>query len=207
MNTGSFEFLPEKAIWWPSKATLVVSDVHIGKAAHFRKSGIAIPSAVNDDNLRRLNFLLTKLKPERMLILGDLVHSTRNKEWDDFVAFRLSFRQLDFTLVKGNHDVLPEHAFHSAEIHTRPTLEEEGFFFSHEPLSSVQQPLLNVCGHLHPAVMLKGNARQRVKLSCFWLSKSHLVLPAFGSFTGSSVIKPLLSDRVFAVVDNKVVEV
>lgn len=32
-----FLLLQEKAIWWSATKTLILSDLHFGKAAHFRK--------------------------------------------------------------------------------------------------------------------------------------------------------------------------
>ena len=36
--------LPERALYWPAQHTLIVADLHWGKAGHFRKNGIAIPA-------------------------------------------------------------------------------------------------------------------------------------------------------------------
>lgn len=204
-----FEFLPGKAALWPAKNTLIVADVHIGKAAHFRKAGIAIPSDVNRDNLWRLSALLLDYRPERLLILGDLVHSHYNREWDDFIEMRRYFANCDFTLIKGNHDVLPLAAYRDEAIHVHSSLEEENLHFIHEPTESKTQEglTIEVCGHLHPAIKLRGTARQSLRLPCFWMTQQRLVLPAFGTFTGMMAIQPKRSDRVFAIAGEQVVEV
>ena len=38
--------LPEKAVWIDSMGVLLIADLHFGKAAHFRKSGIPISEKV-----------------------------------------------------------------------------------------------------------------------------------------------------------------
>ena len=78
------ELYPERCLWWEKERTLIVSDIHLGKAAHFRKHGIAIPGDVNADNLKRLEALILRHQPDRLLVLGDLFHSSLNAEWHDF---------------------------------------------------------------------------------------------------------------------------
>ena len=55
-----------------------------------------------------------------------------------------------------------------------------------------------IAGHLHPAIILRGRANERVRLACYWFGELVGVLPAFGSFTGSAIISPAAGDRVFA---------
>lgn len=197
-----FVLLPEKALWWPETKTVIVSDVHIGKAGHFRKSGIAIPSDINRENLWRLAGLILDHKPERLLILGDLSHSYHNQEWDDFADMRAQFSQCAFQLVRGNHDILPEELLRQARINSTPLLEEHGFSFTHAP-----EPTrgYNISGHLHPAVVLKGGGRQRIKLPCFWFGRLGAVLPAFGAFTGTHPISAQKEDAVYVITESRVI--
>ena len=90
-------YLPEK--------TLVISDVHLGKAGHFRRYGIPIPTEVNQDNLSRLSQVIAQFNPEKLLFLGDLFHSETNSEWDDFEHWRRQFSALSMTLILGNHEL------------------------------------------------------------------------------------------------------
>ena len=39
----NFVLLSSGAIYWIEKATLMLADPHLGKIAHFRKNGIAVP--------------------------------------------------------------------------------------------------------------------------------------------------------------------
>jgi metallophosphoesterase superfamily enzyme len=50
--------LPEKAIYWKSRKALLIADLHLGKAGHFRKHGIAVPGRVEQNNLCRLSGLI-----------------------------------------------------------------------------------------------------------------------------------------------------
>ena len=53
LATHEIEILGEKLIltnqrvvFWPKESALILSDLHIGKTAHFRKNGIAIPKNI-----------------------------------------------------------------------------------------------------------------------------------------------------------------
>ncbi len=39
----SLQLLPQKALFLPEESILVLGDLHLGKAMHFRKAGIIIP--------------------------------------------------------------------------------------------------------------------------------------------------------------------
>ena len=45
-------FTNQKAIFWEREKTLIISDLHVGKSAHFRKSGIAVSSEILLDDLK-----------------------------------------------------------------------------------------------------------------------------------------------------------
>ena len=43
--------LPDKCMFWKEHNSLILADLHIGKAGHFRKAGIPIPSHIHIDDL------------------------------------------------------------------------------------------------------------------------------------------------------------
>ena len=67
--------LPQKAIYIEALRSLLVSDVHLGKAETFQIQGIPIPNTINQITLGRLQTLCHELEPEILFILGDLFHS------------------------------------------------------------------------------------------------------------------------------------
>ncbi|WP_332911906.1 hypothetical protein [Algoriphagus boritolerans] len=77
----------EKAVWMPALKVLLIADLHFGKAAHFRKSGIPIPEPIHDADLSQLNKLQEELQPTQTYFLGDLFHSDWNSQWDYFNVF------------------------------------------------------------------------------------------------------------------------
>ena len=99
--------LPEKAIFWKEKKKLIISDLHLGKAGHFRKAGIPIPQGIHRGDLERLETITRKYSPEEIIFLGDLFHSKWNREWQEFSVWRENNKVIKLQLVKGNHDIIP----------------------------------------------------------------------------------------------------
>ncbi|UII30003.1 ligase-associated DNA damage response endonuclease PdeM [Fulvivirga ulvae] len=208
IRDNTFSLYPEKAVLWKAKGVLLISDLHLGKVNHFRRSGIAVPHSPNDQNIERLITLLQQLKPERVLFMGDLFHSHYNPEWEVFGQVLKYFPAISFELVMGNHDIMSDYQYvkHQLIIHKKP-LEMDTFMMSHEPLEEVPEGYYNFAGHIHPGVQLRGRGRQGVKLPCFYFGDKQALLPAFGEFTGLYKIKPKEGDRVFVIVDNNVLRV
>jgi DNA ligase-associated metallophosphoesterase len=198
--------LPEKAIFWPEKNVLLIADLHLGKANHFRKHGIAVPTLRK--NLEILAALIGYWKPGRVIFLGDLFHSDHNASWDAFGACIRRF-PISFELVKGNHDILPEEEYRKFGIKIyEEFLNEKPFLFSHIPLEEKNIPAgaYVLAGHIHPGIRLFGNGRQRLRLPCFCFGESQGLLPAFGEFTGLHVLEPGKKEQVFAVAGDDVVK-
>jgi metallophosphoesterase superfamily enzyme len=61
-----------------------------------------------------------------------------------------------------------------------------------------------LAGHIHPAAVLGGRARDRLRLPCFHLGPQVGVLPAFGAFTGMHVMQRGAEDRVYVVAGDAV---
>ncbi len=196
---------PFKAMHWPSRDTLIVSDLHLGKIHHFRNAGIFLPEPAAMDNYERLSALLMQFEPARLLILGDLFHSDYNIDWKIFSELRHTFASVQFELVIGNHDILEEDLFASNGIQVYQEVWRHGpFVFSHFPIESEEYCL---CGHIHPGVRLVGLSRQSLRLPCFYFGQALGILPAFGTFTGTTLIQPEEGDRVFVVSEDQIREV
>lgn len=192
--------LPEKAIFWKKERALILSDLHLGKAGHFRKHGIPISGKIHKKDLEILNRLIESHQPSAIYLLGDLFHSFENNEWSDFLTFLDVHESIDFTLVEGNHDILKNYP----EALTCVDLLEIGpFSFSHEKIDS---PLYNLSGHIHPGVRVRGKGRQQITMPCFYFSSHFGVLPAFGQFTGVANLKVHPTDRVYGVAERRVIE-
>jgi metallophosphoesterase superfamily enzyme len=84
------------------------------------------------------------------------------------------------------------------------------FLMVHKPLSDNALQQVNdyvFCGHIHPGVSLKGRARQHLTLPCFSFGNRQAIFPSFGKFTGKVAIRNQKTDRIFAIVQNKVMAI
>lgn len=200
--------LPSGGIVWPQERTLFVADIHVGKGAAFRSFGLAIPSGTTRSTLDKLS---VDLQPpiERLVILGDLWHARQGRtpevelmleEWRDRNS------EIHVVLVEGNHD----RRSGPPRRELRFEVVDEGhrigpFLCRHHPAADPQGYVL--AGHLHPAMRLEGRGRQSLRLPCFWLGPTVGVLPAYGDFTGASVIDASTDDRIFVLTGEAVLEV
>lgn len=202
--------LPERALFWPRAATLVAADFHWGKGATFRAAGIPIPVGATSDDLSRLDAALLRTCARRLVVLGDLFHARAGRIATRTLAELRRWRELrsglEILLVRGNHD---RHAGDPPEDLRINCVDAPAyvppFILRHEPASSPEGYTL--AGHVHPGVVLYGQALQRERLPCFLLSRRVAVLPAFGSFTGLGIVEPGPDDRAFVVGDGEVIEI
>lgn len=208
LQDNNFLLTAGRSIFWEEEKTLILSDVHLGKAGHFRKSGIAIPQTIFKEDMQRLLAQLQYFKPLELLIIGDLFHSTANKEHEFFLKWRNDFLSIPIHLVKGNHDILKKEWYKSAGIvvHNKDFL-RCNFTFTHD--INCCEENYNYCfsGHIHPGIRFRGIGRQTLQVPCFYFGKKYAVLPAFGKFTGTYPIDPKPGDTVFALADNSVIKV
>jgi DNA ligase-associated metallophosphoesterase len=204
--------LPHRCAYWPRERTLFLADSHLGKTATFRDAGIPIPRGTTSTDLTRLADALDLTGAQRLVVLGDLLHHKRGLDTptiDAFTAWRAQRPDLHIALVRGNHDRAagdppPEWRI---ECLTGP-VDLAPFRLVHEPPEDdepVDAPTL--AGHIHPCVRLHGAGRQSMRAACFHFSKNLALFPSFGSFTGSHRVSPRVGDRVYAVGDDRVIEV
>lgn len=205
IQAEEFWLLPEKALYWPEQKTMVVADVHVGKAAHFRKNGVAMPVDAVQNELAVLTQLISQYAPKKLVFLGDLFHATPNVEWLALQQWLAELTGTEVLLVRGNHDI---HVGDDmlAQLTIVHQLQQGNFIFTHEPLNEVSNGFYNLCGHIHPGVKLIGKGKQQLRLPCFHFTKNQGILPAFGSLTGAMPMATK-NARVFAVASQKVLEV
>lgn len=203
------EPMTSRALYCPSLETVVLSDLHLGKVNHFRKSGIAVPLAANEANLEALVGLLMRQNPKRVIFIGDLFHSHYNAEWEALGPIIRNFSACSFELVPGNHDIMSavQYERHGIVVHPLEYPLTSKIWLIHEPVAKEDLGRYFISGHVHPAIRLSGKGRQSLTLPCFWFGKNQALLPAFGVFTGMKVIQPEPGDKVFAVANRELLDV
>ena len=203
----AFNLLPEKAIFIPQQKSLLIADAHFGKAAHFRKAGIPIPETLHEEDLIKIQSLIHQCNPSKVYFLGDLFHSDLNESWFTLEDFLAQFPNVQFILIKGNHDILPPAIYQASNWKIIPEqLELGNLLLTHEPLENIPLTKFNLCGHIHPGIRLHGNGRQKISLPCYFMRPNQLILPAFGRFTGLHLLSCTKNDKTYVVTGSQVME-
>jgi putative SbcD/Mre11-related phosphoesterase len=146
--------------------TLVIADPHIGWEMALRDRGIHVPSQT-PKLLQKLVTVLSKYKPDALLILGDVkytVVAAKPGEWHDIPNFftELKNHVSDIAIVRGNHDanlepLLPE----SIKLlpATGTIVGDIGLFHGHRwPSPTLLKCKTLIMGHLHPVVVFRDPA-------------------------------------------------
>lgn len=209
--------LPGRAAFVPASRTLLVADIHLGKAATFRRAGIPVPEGSARRDLDRLAALAAEHAARRVIVLGDLVHARSGCTDAVIEEFRTARSRIaaEMLLVLGNHDrgLGTSPAALAARLGIDacvPVLDEPPLHLVHEPaagLAARDRELFTVAGHLHPTVALRSPGGDRFADRCFVVERSLLVLPAFGSFTGGHRVSHTEGMRLWIARDDGVAEV
>jgi uncharacterized protein len=196
---------PDKTVLLPD-GTLIVADLHLGKATAFQAKGLAIPEGDSDADLHRLGTICEQVRATRILINGDLFHSPAGltPAIERSLETWLSTIPVPVQLIVGNHDRklrrLPE------SLKPVDSAEAAGFHIVHDPADAPPgKPA--ICAHWHPVARIADGRRTSLRLPCFLLRGSILVTPSFGTFTGGAIIDREKGDRVFVAPGDRVIEV
>lgn len=204
INQNEFILHCTGAAFWVQKRLLLISDVHLGKVSHFRKHGVALPGQAMYKNYQKLDNIIKLFNPEEICFLGDLFHSSLNKEWDLFSGW-VAKTTVPIVLVAGNHDIIHPKKYEAINIHVVSEWAINNFLLTHHP--EEREGYFTLCGHIHPAVELKGTGRQFLKLPCFFRTRNQMILPAFGEFTGTFVLTPEKGNAIYAISGDMVAEI
>ncbi len=195
----------QRALYWPDEQALILADLHLGKAAHFRRHGIPLPSSVNDRDLERLNALLDHFIPRHLIIVGDFSHAGANAEVGRFSHIAKRHLHTCFTLVRGNHDRLPPQQL--AEWGIENCLDNwqlRNIRFAHEP---VADDTPTISGHLHPGVRIPLPHKRHIKLPCYVVTGQQLILPAFSLFTGLDIHSVPTGATCYAIYEDRIFQI
>jgi DNA ligase-associated metallophosphoesterase len=202
IQNQSFELHPSGALFWQTKNMLLISDVHLGKVSHFRMHGVAIPNSAILENFNKLTKVVDFFCPEKIIFLGDLFHSSKNREWDFFKEW-VDCCAGEITLIAGNHDIIDKKHYTDININVLQFLEVDDFLLTHKPAEVKER--FNISGHIHPGVILRGQGGQSLKLPCFFRKENQMILPAFGEFTGKHIMKPDQEDIIYAIAKDEII--
>src|SRR3989338_10998435 len=93
----------QTALWLKKEQALLINDLHLGYEEALQKKGVLIPKFQFKEILGSLERILSKVKPEKIIINGDLKHefgTVLRQEWQDVLAL------LDFLLSKSKEVII-----------------------------------------------------------------------------------------------------
>ncbi|WBU64976.1 ligase-associated DNA damage response endonuclease PdeM [Paracoccus aerodenitrificans] len=163
-----FVALGSGALYWPGQDMLLAADLHLGKSERMaRRGGALLPPFETRETLSRLAAELDRTRPGRLALLGDIYDddaATDALDPEDRAAFGRLTGMQETVLIAGNHDLAS-----GAE-----ELRIAGLTLRH-----IAGDGPDISGHFHPKAHLAGRSR-----ACFLVGSDHLILPAFGAYTG-----------------------
>jgi len=202
--------LPSGAIYCRNLATLWVADVHLGKAATYRQLGQPVPQGTTTHTLTQLTDDLRRYGIEHLVVLGDFLHGPqvhRSASTLQAIArWRDEHGRCKVTLIRGNHDDRAGDPPASLAI----DVVDEPFMLAglacchHQQETKIGSGAPVLWGHLHPVALLQGRARERLRLPCFVVGRNHILLPAYGAFTGGHVYSPASDETLYVIADQSV---
>ena len=169
------------ALVWPDHELLVVADLHLEKGSSLARRGALLPPYDTRTTITRLERVLGRWTPRRVISLGDGFHdaegslrlSTEDRERLGGLVDACSWWWLT-----GNHDPTPPEGLGGR---TLSAVEMAGITFCHMPNDA--GGMNEVAGHLHPTASVRARGRRLVR-PCFVADQHRVILPAFGSYTG-----------------------
>ena len=168
------------ALWWPERALLCVSDLHLGKSERVaRRGGAALPPYDTRDTLNRLAADIALTQARVVVCLGDsfddpdAARALRESERLWIARLQAGRR---WVWIEGNHDPGPIElgGAHLAELPQPPLT------FRHIARKGASG---EVSGHYHPKVRIQTRART-VTRPAFLADHDRVILPAYGTYTG-----------------------
>ena len=186
-----------RGVFLRASRTLAVADLHLGYAWAKRTRGALLP-VTDDDTTQRLAELQRTYRPQRLVVLGDIVHEALalpalEKLLREFCD-RLG-RTSELIFCFGNHDRHLEKRVRDWQLPV--TCQRQLTLDGHELLHGDMLPcatdaevftlssapaVSRIIGHEHPAITLGDGVATRVKCPAFLVANDLLVLPAFSSW-------------------------
>ena len=196
-NNHEFKINNDGILFWLEKKIAIVSDLHLEKGSSFASLGQFIPPFDSEETLKKLiNFFKTH-EVQTIILLGDTFHdrgalnrmSSKVKSIFDSLV-----ENYEIIFILGNHENKMKSAF--IKFYERYIVDD--IHFLHE---AVLEKKYQISGHFHPVASLKINSKQ-ITEKCLIHSENHIIMPAFGEFTGglninNPVFKPFLNRNYY----------
>ncbi len=184
----------DRAVYLPATETLVVADLHVGRA---EASDVAFPLGERDDLVSRLAAHVDAVSPAEVAFAGDVLHefggvSRRARETLTALADACRDAGARPVMVAGNHDAMLGEAWDGPVYDAYRPGDGDGAVLvchGHEAPDADARASLYVVGHDHPAIDVEGRKRP-----CFLYGEGTyrggdvLMLPAFTRLAAGATV-------------------
>ncbi len=189
------------ALFHAEERWLAVADLHFGYELSQRAAGRLVPLWGMNSIEQRLVALLEEYRPQRLLLVGDLVHDRASGPAAAALLGRLRER-CEVVALAGNHD---RHVAHAIEF--VPRWETPPFVFQHGHCESEEPGRIQIIGHHHPAASVSDGAGLRLKRPAFVQQERCWILPAFSPWAGGVVWPDDGESRIWLCTPRRVMRV
>lgn len=197
IRLAGLELVPDLSgsLYVPEMRTLLVADLHLEKASNIARRGLHLPPYDTRASLMQLERTIASCAASRVIFLGDSFHDDEaiaRIQPDDLETLKRLSERVETIWITGNHDPNPPPEAGGrivSEVSLGPVV------LRHEP-TIVGEGQFQIAGHLHPAASVSQRGRQ-IRCKCFVGNSRQLIMPAFGSFTGSLGVSAEPFQRVF----------
>lgn len=176
----SFHLLRDRALLWTEHRALIVADLHLEKASWFARTGQHLPPYDSVATLTRLTRIADMCDAAEIWALGDNFHDDAGPERLDKGALALIDRLASKRAIRwitGNHDdsaTMPGEQMVEAVV--------DGIVLRHHASRAESRP--EISGHFHPSIRITAPGRT-IRRACAVMDEKKLIVPAFGSLTGT----------------------
>ena len=208
-SNNEFILQLDGSVYWPSKKSLILCDLHLEKSSYFAKLGSFLPPYDSFETLKRLENSLNNLDVKKIILLGDIFHDKNglnrlNKKLKIYLENLC--KRFEVIWLAGNHDGLirPKSAKYCYKYKL------DNINFNHK---SIKKCINEFSGHYHPKAIINP-FRIKISKPCFLISENKIILPAYGTFTGgidsrSEIFKNVFNDKykTFILLNKNIVEI
>ncbi len=195
----------DHALYLKKSEAVVIADLHLGYEGALHEEGVSIPRFQKGVMIERIERILERYSPKRMIINGDFKHEfSKNlvQEWDDVNdVLNLLTDEVDIELVRGNHDNYLLTILAKKGLGMVERTESQGMIITHGHKDVTWKGTL-IIGHEHPSLLLRDEIGASVKRPCFLVSGRVIVLPAFSPLAmGTNVASMHFTSPALACLD------
>ncbi len=189
------------ALFHCAQRWLAVADLHFGYELSQRAAGRLMPLWGMASVEERLKELLIDYRPQRLIIVGDVVHDRASAAEARALLKRLSIVTEPIVL-SGNHD-----RFLRGTIELRDFWKSERYYFHHGHCAVDIPGAIQIIGHHHPAGIIADGAGLRMKLPAFVQQGDSWILPAFSPWAAGAAWETDVESRMWLCTPKRILRI